>query len=207
MEQFLPDSKKRIKSTRREESYLASSRRMLYHKAILFGKGQDKTMSEMYVECLVKAKQSTMAKFFKLLLIMLTVVFGLIMFIFMPAMLLALACGAGAYFVNLYTDLEYEYLYLDKELSVDKVMAKSKRKRVAAYSLDRMEIFAPIRSYHLDNYKNRNVKVKDFSIGEELQPDKRYVMYYEGGEKIIFSPSEEMVKVMKNVAPRKVFTD
>lgn len=164
-------------------------------------------MSDTYVECLIKAKQSMLAKFFKILLIMLTVVFGLAMFLFMPAMLLALACGIGAYFVNLYTDLEYEYLYLDKELTVDKVMAKAKRKRVATYSIDRLEILAPIKSYHLDNYKNRNVKVKDYSIGEELQPDLRYVMYYEGGEKVLLSPSPELVKVIKTVAPRKVFTD
>ena len=174
---------------------------------ILFCKGQDKEMSETYVECLVKAKQSMLAKFFKILLIMLTVVFGLAMFLIMPAVLLALAWGAGAYFVNLFTDLEYEYLYLDKELTVDKVMAKSRRKRVATYSIDRMEVLAPIKSYHLDNYKNRSVKVKDYSIGEELQPDLRYCMYYEGGEKILLSPSEELVKAIKTVAPRKVFTD
>lgn len=164
-------------------------------------------MSDTYVECLIKAKQSLAAKFFKVLLIMLTVVFGLAMFVIMPAMLLALACGVGAYFVNLYTDLEYEYLYLDKELTVDKVMARSKRKRVATYTLDRIEILAPIHSYHLDNYRNRNVKTKDYSIGEELKPDLRYVMYYEGGEKIILSPSPELVKAMKSIAPRKIFTE
>lgn len=164
-------------------------------------------MSDTYVECLVKAKQSVVAKFFKILLIVLTVVFCVIMLVFMPAMFLALATGVGAYFVNLYTDIEYEYLYLDKELTVDKVLAKSKRKRVATYSIDRMEVFAPIKSYHLDNYKNRDVKVKDYSIGEERQPDLRYAMYYEGGEKIIFSPSEDLVKALKNVAPRKVFND
>ena len=164
-------------------------------------------MSDTYVECLVKAKQSVVAKFFKILLIVLTVVFCVIMLVFMPAMFLALATGVGAYFVNLYTDIEYEYLYLDKELTVDKVLAKSKRKRVATYSIDRMEVFAPIKSYHLDNYKNRDVKVKDYSIGEEKQPDLRYAMYYEGGEKIILSPSEDIVKALKNVAPRKVFND
>ena len=142
-------------------------------------------MSDTYVECLIKAKQSFAAKFFKIFLIVLTVIFCIAMMVFMPAMLLALATGVGAYFLNLYTDIEYEYLYLDKELTVDKVLAKSKRKRVATYSIDRMEVFAPIKSYHLDNYKNRDVKVKDYSIGEELQPDLRYAMYYEGGEKII----------------------
>ena len=168
-------------------------------------------MSDAYVECLVKAKTSTVAKLGKTLLITLTVIFILAIFVLPPVMIFAfigaLITGVGAYFLNLFTDLEYEYLYLDKELTVDKVMAKSKRKRIATYQLDRIEILAPVRSYHLDNYKNRNTKEKDYSIGEVLQPDRRYAMYYEGGEKILLSPSEELIKVMKNVAPRKIFSD
>ena len=168
-------------------------------------------MSDAYVECLVKAKTSTVAKLGKTLLITLTVIFILAIFVLPPVMIFAfigaLITGVGAYFLNLFTDLEYEYLYLDKELTVDKVMAKSKRKRIATYQLDRIEILAPVKSYHLDNYKNRNSKEKDYSIGEVLQPDRRYAMYYEGGEKILLSPSEELIKVMKNVAPRKIFSD
>ena len=166
-------------------------------------------MSEAYVECLVKAKPSILGKFFKYLLIMLTVALALLMFLTMNVilMILAVVTGVGAYFVNLFTDLEYEYLYLDKELVIDKVMAKSRRKRVATYSLDKVEILAPIKSYHLDNYKNRNVKQKDYSIGIEEKPDLRYAMYYEGGEKLLLSPSPEVIKIMKNVAPRKVFSD
>ena len=163
---------------------------------------------DSYVECLVKAKPQTMWKLVKTLLLVLTVilvfftlVYGLGMFI------LAIASGVGVYFVNMKANVEYEYLYLDRELTIDKIMAQTKRKRVAVYKVDRMEIFAPIKSYRLDNYKNRQVKEKDFSIGEELKPDRRYVFYYEGGEKIIVSPSEEMVKAMKMVAPRKVFND
>ena len=136
-------------------------------------------MSDSYVECLVKAKQPTWAKILKVLLIALTVLSCLVMFVFIIFLPVALAAGVGAYFLNMYTDLEYEYLYLDKELSVDKIMAKSKRKRVGTYSLDRMEVFAPVYSYHLDNFKNRQVKEKDYSIGEVLQPDGRYAMYYE----------------------------
>ena len=87
-------------------------------------------MSESYVECLVKAKQPAWAKILKVLLIVLTVLSCLVMFVFIIFLPIALAAGVGAYFLNMYTDLEYEYLYLDKELSVDKIMAKSKRKRV-----------------------------------------------------------------------------
>lgn len=165
-------------------------------------------MSDAYVECLVKAKTSMAATLLKILLIAVTAVCILGMLIGITlAIIPAILAGAGAYFVNMFTDLEYEYLYIDKELVVDKVMAKSRRKRVASYNLDKVEILAPVRSYHLDNYKNRTAKVKDYSIGEELKPDLRYVMFYEGGEKIILSPSPELIKLMKNVAPRKVFSD
>ncbi len=166
-------------------------------------------MSDAYVECLVKAKTPMLGKFFKYVLVMLAVVLAALMLLTMNIiiLLLAIAAGVGAYFVGMYTDLEYEYLYLDKELTIDKVMAKTKRKRVAVYQLDRMEILAPIKSYHLDNFRNRQTKDKDYSIGYEEQPDLRYVLYYEGGEKLILSPSPEMIKVMKNVAPRKVFSD
>lgn len=165
-------------------------------------------MSETYVECLVKKETSTVAKLVRIVLVMLTVVFGLLMFMGFPlAMLVALVTGFGAYFVYLYSDLEYEYLYLDKELVIDKIMAKSKRKRVAAYDVERLEALAPIKSYHLDNYRSRTGKVTDYSIGREEQPDQRYMMYYDGNKKVMLSPSEELVKAMRNVAPRKVFLD
>lgn len=166
-------------------------------------------MSEAYVECLVKAKGSMFLKFLQIGLIVITVLVGFVGISFMlwPALLIAVATGVGAYFAYINADIEYEYLYLDKEITIDKVMAKSNRKRIGVFTLDRMEVLAPVKSYHLDNYKNRNVKVLDYSIGVEEQPDLRYALYYEGGVKLILSPSEEMVKVLKNIAPRKVFTD
>ncbi len=166
-------------------------------------------MSDAYVECLVKAKGSMLLKFLQIGLIVVTAIFGFLGITFMiwPALLIAVATGVGAYFAYMNADIEYEYLYLDKEITIDKVMAKSRRKRVGVFTLERMEVLAPVKSYHLDNFKNRNVKVLDYSIGVEEQPDLRYALYYEGGVKLILSPSEEMVKVLKNVAPRKVFTD
>lgn len=165
-------------------------------------------MSETYVECLVKQKTAMWAKLLKGLLIALTVLFVLAAAMgLLLAIIMAIVTGVAAYFVNVYTDLEYEYLYLDRELVVDKVMAKSRRKRVGVFSVDRIEAMAPVKSYHLDNFRNRNVKTKDYSIGEELKPDRRYAVYYEGGERILLSPSEEMVKAMRNVAPRKIFAD
>ncbi len=164
-------------------------------------------MNETYVEWLVKKKTPSYMTFLKILTIMLAVCFIVVGFVIMPALLIGLVFGVAAYFIYMNADLEYEYLYVDKELTIDKVMAKSKRKRVASFELDKMEIVAPIKSWHLDNYKNRNDKLVDYSSGEEKQPDRRYVFYYEGKQKVIFEPNEEMIKAMQMVAPRKVFKD
>lgn len=89
-------------------------------------------MSEVYVEHLVKREKASGLKFLKILLIMLTVVFGLMglmmMFYGLP-LLIAVGTGVGAYFAGLYADVEFEYLYLDKEFSVDKILGKTKRKK------------------------------------------------------------------------------
>ena len=166
-------------------------------------------MSEQYVECLVKGKGSIIFKILRYFL------YALCCFAFASivlgtgfiGVLLGFALGAGGYYVGMLGEVEYEYLYMDKELSVDKILAQANRKKVATYSMERMEIMAPFKSHRLDDYKNRQVKVIDYSIGVEEQPDRRYAFFYEGGEKIIISPSEEMVKVMKNANPRKVFSD
>lgn len=164
-------------------------------------------MSETYVECLVKRKNSPLLVLLKTVLIMLAVLLVLTGIVLWPALIAGALAGAAAYFVSMNADLEFEYLYLDREITVDKVMAKTKRKRVAKYDLERMEIFAPLNSYHLDDFKNRNVKTCDYSSGESGQPENRYAMYYDGGTKVILEPNADMVKAIKNIAPRKVFTD
>lgn len=165
---------------------------------------------DTYVELLIKKKASAGMTAAKFVLIGLTVLLGLAAMIGLGSfvsLIAAVVCAAGAYFVYLNADVEYEYLYVDKELSVDKVMARSKRKRVDTFDLGRMEILAPLNSHQLDSYKNREVKSVDYSSGIAGQPEVRYAMYYDGSKKVIFEPNTEMVKAIKNIAPRKVFMD
>ena len=165
-------------------------------------------MSESYTELLIKRKPAFALVVVKALLLGLTGACFVMTLFGNPFTLFGVVIfGFIFWFVRGKTDLEYEYLYLDKEITIDKVMAKSKRKRVAAFEVERIEILAPIKSYHLDNYKNRDAKAIDYSSGVENQPDTRYVMYYDGGTKVILEPNMEMVQAIKNVAPRKVFTD
>ena len=77
-------------------------------------------MSDAYVECLIQAKQPGWAKAVRVLLIILTVIFAIGALISIWLGIAALIAGFGAYFLNMMTDLEFEYLYLDKELVIDK---------------------------------------------------------------------------------------
>ena len=158
-------------------------------------------MNDTYVEWMVKRKTSVAMKFLKMLLIILTVMIGLLAMVAfnMVLFIVAIVIGVGAYFVSMNSEVEYEYLYVDKELTVDKVLAKSRRKRAATFDMGKMEVMAPIKSYHLDNYKNRQDKA--------VEPDHRYVFYYDGKQKVIFEPNQEMVKAIQFIAPRKVFMD
>ena len=162
---------------------------------------------DTYVECLVARKPSGLLTFLKNLLVVVVVICLLLSSAIWILLLVGLAALVGVYFAGQYAKTEYEYLYVDKEITVDKIMNKSRRKRVEKFEVDHIEMFAPINSWHLDSIKNRELKITDFSSGVEEKPDKRYVMIYRGNRKVIFEPSREFVQALRNVAPRKVFFD
>ncbi len=162
-----------------------------------------------YVELLVARKASPLMLVLKYLLLVLAAfsfllgLVGNIIFI-----IIFIAFAVGVYFVSLHASIEYEYQYCEREITVDKILNKSRRKKVATFEVERMEAFAPSKSYHLDEYRNKdNYRKLDFSTGIENQPDTTYTMYYDGREKVVFEPNKEFVDAIKNVAPRKVFTD
>lgn len=185
---------------------LASFPDLLYDKSIFL---EVPAMSETYVECLVARKSSMLMTFLKFFLIMMAVVlllFGLGTG-YIVALILGIVASVGAYFATMNANIEYEYLYVDKEISIDKVLAKSKRKKAGTYSVEQMEIFAPLNSHRLDSYRNRDTKTVDYSSGIESQPERRYMMVCNGGIRVILEPNEALIKAVQTVAPRKVFTD
>lgn len=162
-----------------------------------------------YVECLVASKASPLLVVLKGVSLALTVILFLSTFVMgIVGMILAIVAGVAYYFISLNASLEFEYQYCDREITIDKIMNKSRRKNIGKYDVDKIEAFAPSRSYHLDGYKNKTYKVLDFSAREkDPQPDPTYTFFYDGKEKIIIEPTTEFVAAVKNVAPRKVFTD
>lgn len=163
-------------------------------------------MNETYVECLIKRKSNPLAPILKYLLYGLAIICAGLSFIglsilFVPAVIIAVV----AYFVLPMLDLEYEYLYLDKEISIDKVMGKEKRKHVATINLNNVETIAPANSHALDSYKSRPHTDKDFSSREEYA--RTYIIPCEDqGGLVLYKleMNEEMIKAIKTVFPRKI---
>ena len=164
-----------------------------------------------YVECLVSSKASPLMVVLKGVTLALTIMFFIASFLLgfgIVGMILTIAAGVAYYFVSLNASIEFEYQYCDREITVDKVLNKSRRKNIGKYDVGRIEAMAPSKSYHLDEYKNKTYKVLDFSAREkDPQPDPTYTIYYDGKEKIILEPTKEFVEAIRNVAPRKVFMD
>lgn len=166
-------------------------------------------MNDVFVECLVERKTSPFAAVIQGLvyalagLCFLGGIFG-ISVLLLPAIGLALL----AYFVfpNFY--LEFEYSYLDKELSVDKIMKKQKRKHIETIDLSKMELMAICSSHELDSYKNRkDVKIVDYT--SKIPDRKTYAIVYPANNQlqlIYIEPNEELIHAIKSVFPRKVIS-
>lgn len=160
------------------------------------------------IEVMVRKKTPIGMKVAQYVLVTLTVFLvlcSLILGIF--GLLFAIAAGVGAYFVGMRSMIEYEYTYFDKELDVDVIYSMQKRKHLKTYDLSKLEVLAPKGSYHLDSYKNRQLKARDFSTHIAENDKNVYEMYIGGSDKVIFEPTPELVRTIANIAPRKVFTD
>ena len=166
-------------------------------------------MSDLYSEVLVKKERTWKDKLVKGGLIALVVIFAVVGIIVPILFFVAIALGIAAYFIIPGTDLEFEYLFVNGELDIDKIMSKSKRKRVKSLNLSECDIMAPLNSHRMDYYNsNQKLKVLDFSSGNPEH--KRFAIIARDGAdtcKVIFEPDETLAKTMRNTAPSKVFLD
>ena len=91
-------------------------------------------MNDTYVELLIRKKHSILPVLLRNLLIVAGVLALLAAFLLTGSIVLFLA-GAIllglAYLVNFNKIIEYEYLFLDKHLTIDRIQNQSRRKTVA----------------------------------------------------------------------------
>lgn len=167
-------------------------------------------MGDLYAEVLVKRTLTGADKLKKNGLIALFAVSILLaLFYDYRFLLAAIVFAAGCFFLLPRLDVEFEYLLVNQELDVDKIYARSKRKKAARFHLENMEVFAPLQSEKIARYHGGgSIKVKDYSSGTG-GPQVYAMMIREEGQlwKVLLDPDQQMLDGMEKTFPHKVFVD
>ena len=167
-------------------------------------------MTDMYSELLVKKEQTVKDQAIKILLIFLLVFTAIAGLILTPlAWVLTIGLGIAAYFVLPLLDLEYEYVFVNGELDIDRIASKAKRKRMKSFDLAKMEIMAPVNSHRMDYQNhNTNMKVLDFSSGNPQHKIFAMIIADDNSVcKVLLEPDRELINNIAKSCPRKVFLD
>lgn len=162
-------------------------------------------MKDVYIEWMVSKQRSMMDKIVRILCVVGVVICGLLFSLTanIVMFLATVVVGVFTYFAFTYTDVEYEYIFVTGEFSIDRILSKSKRKRVERFDVERIEIVAPLNSDRLGGFANKKYREYDYSSGVKTQKSHIFVMYCEG-KKIIFEPNRELIEALRNTLPHKV---
>ncbi len=161
-------------------------------------------LNDVYEEQLVARPTSLGTVFLKGLVYFLAVVLFLCGFLFKPLFILGLAAIFGAYYLTRRFDVEFEYIYVNGELDVDKILGKASRKRVVTVNVDKMESIAPYRE-RPDNPRS-NAAVYDCTSGDGKNVYEMVVRNDDGLVRLLFQPKQEILDAIVRIAPRKVTT-
>ena len=165
-------------------------------------------MGEFFSEWIVKRKTPQNVKIIQTLLVIVCVLScGLLPIPYVGILAVALIIFLSyLYFKN--NDVEWEYSLVEKTMYIDKIMKKSKRKRMGEYDLTKTEVMAPEGSSYIKEYDNRNLKCTDFS--SLIPENKKYVLIIMDGNemvKLVLEPDERMLKELRDIIPRQLHID
>lgn len=105
-------------------------------------------------------------------------------------------------------NMEYEYIWFDGELQVDKIIAKSSRRKGNTFNFARLEVMAPVGHSSLLRLENGGYKVMDYSANDpELVTYSAFVMCNNELVNLVFNPNEKLVQAIKYANQQKVFTE
>ena len=160
-------------------------------------------MSDIYTEQLLKKQSSGKDKRIKFILLVLTLVM-VVMTLGHPICIFGALVMIGVdIWVFRSLNVEYEYLYINGNLDIDKIMSKARRKKVFEMEITDLEVMAPKGEAELKLYQG--LKAHDYSSGN-AEGRKYEMIVIQNGEKkrIIFEPNDVIVDGMRMLAPRKV---
>lgn len=159
-------------------------------------------LSDILIEDIFEVKMSMKTMLIKSALIALWPM-GVFLTIFTPVgLLILLLAGLLWYFIIPRTKLEYEYSYLNGELSIDKIFNKSRRKKWVVYDLKTSEVVAPADSNSIKRHLHGK-KITDYSSGFEPESEKVGIVLkgHMGTEVILLKKNLRIINAIRDIKP------
>lgn len=162
-------------------------------------------MSDKYIEQIVPCNPPKSSVFVKAALIVLCVVSLSFLLIPVAGILMIAAVVAFTIYKFQSYDYEYEYSYMNGELDVDKIIMKSRRKKLESFDFKKVELVAPVDSQEALRLEHGQYKTFDYTSNKEgHKVYVAYVMNHNATVRLLFEPNEDMLQEINYIAPRKV---
>lgn len=159
---------------------------------------------DTFVEQLVSIKKTTKT-YFSYALITITALLIMAVSLYLLgnlAIIIVFLIGYGAFKLYSMLNIEYEYIITNSTLDIDKIIAKSSRKRIISIdlsSVQRIEKFTGVFTSEIE---------KNCIFTCNKNDKNAFVLYYKQETKpqnaFVFSPNEKMLSAMKKYLPHHI---
>ncbi len=163
-------------------------------------------MNDVYKEILIKKKKTSTDTLKTAGLILLVAAVAAAGILVVPVLLpVAVVLIFVVNFLIQNMKLEYEYLYVNGDMDIDKIMNQTRRKKAASFDIANLEMIAPTGSHDLDAYAKKDARHLDFTSGDEHAKSYTAVYSSEKGTQIVkLELDQDILQDMRRLAPRKM---
>lgn len=168
-------------------------------------------MGDVFLECLVKKKVTPAFMALKVLYFTLGIIIFMVSFMFIGSQFFgpfALLVGVGAIYFAWYLstslNVEFEYIFTNGEIDVDKIMAKRKRKRLVTVKVsgfNEFDVYKPA-AHDLSKYEVK------YDVAVAPNEEGTYYATFSNKEGkrciLIFTPDERVLTAINSIYRRRV---
>lgn len=158
---------------------------------------------DKYYEQMAAGYKSALHTFFTVLMYVSLIICAATIFLFYPA---AIFCGALSvllYFLKQREHMEYEYIFTNGDVDIDRIVEARRRKKVTHFDVKEVYILAPEGSCSLSGIP-QGKKIKAYSKKDDSQ---KYIAVIKKDNAVVwvyFAPDEEFLSLCFKSNPRNV---
>lgn len=128
-------------------------------------------------------------------------------YLIMVAFFVLIAAVYGAWYFITAQNVEYEYSVTNSNLTVDKVIAKRKRKRMISFDIKKIEEMGKFNEKNYEKQKYEKLLFASASdFGDDVYAAVFFVEKY-GNCLLLFSPNEKVLEAMRPHLKREIVVD